>query len=161
MTHTKEFTKGKAVHCTTDNITFVSCVEASVFYKVHPSYIGQACNGKYKDIRGKHFCWLADKDKFVPQPKESHNRKPGQQPKPVYCITDGREFASGKEAARFYGIGTSSISDVCIGKVKKTHKMRFCFVSEMDKFADEIAANKPKANTPVKVKIKLHRKGVR
>ena len=172
MTHTKDFTKGKSVFCTTDNISFVSCVEAGVFYKVHPSYIGQACNGKYKDIRGKHFCWLTDKDIFVPQPKET-KRKCGPKPKAVLCLTDGKEFPSVRETAQFYGIPQSGISDVCNGKLQKTHGMLFCFVADKEKHCptldncrkwtmkDCYAVDKEKANIPVKVKIKLHRKGVK
>ena len=153
-----EFFKGKGVRCTTDNKNFISCVEAGATYRVHPSYIGQACNGKVKEIRGKHFCWLEDKDTFVPQPKEA-KRKCGPAPKKVLCITDGKEYESVKVTAAAYGIPQSCISDVCNGKLKKTHGMRFCFVSEMDKFAEEIAI--AKANRKVKVKVRLIRKGVR
>ena len=85
--------------------------------------------------------------------------KRGQQPKPVYCITLDREFESGKKAGEILGIPANGISDVCNGKLYKTHKMRFCFVADKDKFADEIAV--VKANAKVKVKVRLIRKGVR
>lgn len=153
------FAKGKPVYCINDRKSFVSCVEAGAKYGVHPSYIGRACNGKYKDIRGKYFCWLEGKDTFVPQPRETHKGKTGPKPKAVFCITNNKEFASVKEAARFYGIPQSCVSDACNGKLKQTHKMRFCFVSEMDKFADEIA--KANANSKVKVKVRLIRKEIR
>ena len=153
-----DFFKGKGVRCTTDNRNFISCVEAGATYHISPSYIGQACNGKVKEIRGKHFCWLEDKDTFVPQPKEI-KRKCGPAPKAVRCLTDGKEFPSVRETAQSYGIPQSCVSDVCNGKQKKTHGLSFCFISEMGKFADDIA--KANAPAPVRVKIRLHRKGVR
>ena len=159
MTHKKEFTKGKSVFCKTDNKSFVSCVEAGVFYKIHPSYIGQACNGHITDIRGKYFCWLTEKDAFTPQAKAISKGKCGPKPKAVLCITDGKEFESVKETAQFYGIPKSCVSDCCNGKLKKTHKMRFCFVADKEKYAEEIKASKC-TKFKVKPRFVRTRKGV-
>ena len=158
MKNAKEFAKGKSVYCKTDNRTFISCVEAGAEYCVHPSYIGQACNGYVKDIRGKTFCWLADKGKEEVAPKD-----PNWRDKAVYCITDDKEFPSGKIAGLHYGIPANGISDVCNGKLKTTHKMRFCFVADKEKYADEIAATKASKCTKVRVTAKFitrKRKGV-
>lgn len=50
--------------------------------------------------------------------------------KKVLCLDDGRVFKSGRQAAKFYGLQPSKISNVCHGKRKSTGGLRFCFVDD-------------------------------
>lgn len=52
--------------------------------------------------------------------------------KPVVCITTGEVFHSARQAARKIGGGvdTIRISEVCLGKAKSTHGLKFQFVNE-------------------------------
>ena len=163
MKNAKEFKTGKRVKCTTDNREFVSCTHAGSEYGVHPSYISAICNGIHNDYKGKHFRWLDNTGKWdrapKPQPKPKNTN---WRDKAVYCITDDKEFPSGKKAGEYYGIPANGISDCCNGKLKKTHKMRFCFVADKEKYAEEIAAIKASKCTRFKVKPRFvrTRKGV-
>ena len=157
--HSGEFRNGKKCYCTTDDKDFVSCVHAGSVYGVHPSYIAKICDGLYDDYQGKHFCWAEDKPKHQHPPKQSNN--PNWRDKAVYCITDDKEFPNGKIAGLYYGIPANGISECCNGKLKTTHKMRFCFVADKEKYADEIAATKASRKVRVTAKfITRKRKGV-
>ncbi len=48
--------------------------------------------------------------------------------KSVRCLNDGREFKSGAEAARFYGVHQTMVSSVCLGKRNHTHGYKFEFI---------------------------------
>ena len=51
--------------------------------------------------------------------------------KPVYCITDGKLYASGLDASKAIGVDPTCISHVCLGKMKTVKGKKYCFVSDM------------------------------
>ena len=51
--------------------------------------------------------------------------------KPVYCITDGKVYASGLDAAEAAGVYRTAISAACIGRLKTVKGKKYCFVSDM------------------------------
>jgi hypothetical protein len=51
--------------------------------------------------------------------------------KPIFCITDGKIYASGLDAAKAIGVDPTCISHVCLGKLKTVKGKKYCFVSEM------------------------------
>lgn len=51
--------------------------------------------------------------------------------KPVFCITDGKPYASVTDAAEAEGIGIDSISMACRGKIKTANGKKWCFVKDM------------------------------
>jgi hypothetical protein len=59
------------------------------------------------------------------KPKRNGNAKP------VFCITDGRTFASVKDAAIFYGSHMCNISQACLGKIRTSNGKEFCFVKDL------------------------------
>lgn len=60
---------------------------------------------------------------------------------PVYCITDGTIYASGKDAAMAENTCTSNISDVCRGKTKTCNGKLWCFVKDMPERVLDISNN--------------------
>lgn len=58
-------------------------------------------------------------------PKRNKNAKP------VFCITDGKSFASVTDAAIFYGSHTCNISQACLGKIATSNGKEFCFVKDL------------------------------
>lgn len=53
----------------------------------------------------------------------------------VKCITDGREFESGAEAARFYGIHIALVNRVAAGNLHSTHGLKFLRIGRSDNLA--------------------------
>jgi len=51
--------------------------------------------------------------------------------KPVFCITDGKPYASCTDAALAEGVGIDCISLACRGKTKTANKKQWCFVKDM------------------------------
>lgn len=58
--------------------------------------------------------------------------------KPVYCITDGKVYASALDAASENGVSLACISHACIKKTKSNGK-RFCYVVDMHENIIEIS----------------------
>lgn len=126
--------KGRAVKCIDTNEIFNSCNEAAKAYNMHPSFVSKVCAGVVDNAKGKRFEYLHKPVCKVQIVKDLNGNCKG-----VFCITHLNTFNSGKEAAKALGISANSISDVCSGKRRTTHGLRFCFVSEMDKYSEEIA----------------------
>ena len=59
--------------------------------------------------------------------------------KPVYCITDGKVYASGIDAAEAIGVGHDIISRACRGFYKGIKGKKYCFVSDMQAHILEIS----------------------
>ena len=59
--------------------------------------------------------------------------------KPVYCITTGVVYASQLDAAEKLGVDNSAISAVVRGKTKTAKGMRFCYLSKIMDYMEEIA----------------------
>lgn len=51
--------------------------------------------------------------------------------KPVFCITNGKPYASVTDAAEAEGIGIDCISLACRGKIKTANGKQWCFVKDM------------------------------
>ena len=51
--------------------------------------------------------------------------------KPVFCITDGKPYASCTDAAEAVGVGIDSISMACHEKVKTVKGKQWCFVKDI------------------------------
>lgn len=60
---------------------------------------------------------------------------------PVVCLTENKIFNSVTDAANYYDANISQISKVCNEKVKTCHKMRFCFLRDIDQHLNEIMEN--------------------
>jgi uncharacterized protein YukE len=60
--------------------------------------------------------------------------------KPVFCITDLKQFSSLHEVARYYGVTQGAVSWVITGRMKTLKGKRFCLVKDMPYHADEITA---------------------
>ena len=60
---------------------------------------------------------------------------------PVVCLTEDKIFNSVTDAANHYDASISQISAVCNKKAKTCHKMRFCFLRDIDQHLDEIMEN--------------------
>lgn len=60
--------------------------------------------------------------------------------KPVYCITDGKIYASVLDAAIAENVDISCISMACRGKSKVSKGKRWCFVRELHMHITEIAS---------------------
>lgn len=58
--------------------------------------------------------------------------------KPVYCITTGEIYASALDAAEANGVTHPTMSNVLTGKSKTCNGKRFCFVSKMMEYLEEI-----------------------
>lgn len=59
--------------------------------------------------------------------------------KPVYCIDDGKVYASVMDAADEIGVHFTTLSCACLGKTKTCKGKRYCFVSDMSERYEEIA----------------------
>lgn len=67
--------------------------------------------------------------------------------KKVVCLDDGQIFASVSEAAKFYGIANSSISNVCLGAIKMAKGLVFRFLTKRgDPEEPEVARKKAKSS---------------
>lgn len=71
--------------------------------------------------------------KLNSKPERSRNAKP------VLCITDGKVYASGLDAAKEIGVDPTCISHVCLGRMKTVKGKKYCFVSEMQAHILEIS----------------------
>lgn len=60
---------------------------------------------------------------------------------PVVCLTEDKIFNSVTDTANHYDASISQISAVCNKKAKTCHKMRFCFLRDIDQHLDEIMEN--------------------
>jgi hypothetical protein len=70
--------------------------------------------------------------------------------KPVMCITTGQLFASCSDAAEYFGVIPSTISDLCHGRLKSLKGMEFMYIPNS---ADKIvaAANAISSTVPAPV----------
>lgn len=59
--------------------------------------------------------------------------------KPVFCITTGEVFASLTDAAESIGATPSSMSWAVTGRMKTCKGKRFCLISNVTEYLDEIA----------------------
>lgn len=60
---------------------------------------------------------------------------------PVVCLTENKVFNSIVDTANYYDVSESQISKMCNGKVKTCHKMKFCFLRDIDQHLDTIMEN--------------------
>ncbi len=69
------------------------------------------------------------------------NTKPerNRNAKSVYCITDGKVYASGIDAAEANGLKPATISAVCIGRLKTAKGKKYCYVNDMQARVLEIS----------------------
>ena len=58
--------------------------------------------------------------------------------KPVYCIDTGELYASALDAANANGVCQSPMSSCLTGKTKTCNGKRFCYVSKMMEYLEEI-----------------------
>ena len=66
--------------------------------------------------------------------------------KPVLCISDGKVYASGIDAAIAYGLHFTNISQACRGKIKTTGGRQFCFVEDVKAKILDVGNTIAKAN---------------
>ena len=61
--------------------------------------------------------------------------------KPVYCITDGKIYASVTDAAIAENVHVTAVSMTCRGKQKTTNGKQFCFIRDLKNHILDIANN--------------------
>ena len=61
--------------------------------------------------------------------------------KPVFCITDGSVYASVTDAAEKNGTTLASMSHAVCGRQKTCNGKRYCFISDVMCYLDEISDN--------------------
>lgn len=61
--------------------------------------------------------------------------------KPVFCITDGAVYASVSDAAESLKVDNSTMSCAVTGKSKTCKGKRYCFISDVMEYLDEISEN--------------------
>lgn len=61
--------------------------------------------------------------------------------KPVFCITDGSVYASVTDVAEKLGVNATAVSQALNGKVKTCKGKRYCFISDVMAYLDEISEN--------------------
>lgn len=61
--------------------------------------------------------------------------------KPVLCITTGQIYVSAIDAAEKIGVSPASISSAITGKSKTVKGKRYCYVSNVMQYLDEISKN--------------------
>lgn len=59
--------------------------------------------------------------------------------KPVYCITTGKVYDSALSAAEELGVSSSVLSMAAAGKLKTCKGERYCYVSQVMNYLEEIA----------------------
>ena len=68
----------------------------------------------------------------------ANGKKRTKNAKPVFCIDTGDVYASSLDAAEAIGVGTSTLCAALTGKTKTCKGMRFCFLSKVPEYFDEI-----------------------
>lgn len=69
----------------------------------------------------------------------ANGRKRNGNSKPIFCIDTGKVYASQLDAAEELGVHASNLCAALTGKTKTCKGMRFCFVSKLPEYFDEIA----------------------
>lgn len=65
----------------------------------------------------------------------------GGNSKPVFCITDGSVYASVTDAAEKNNVSLASMSHAVCGRQKTCQGKRYCFISDVMHYFDEISEN--------------------
>jgi hypothetical protein len=67
--------------------------------------------------------------------KGEHTQKSA---KPVICIDTGEVFASTTDAAESAGVHITTMSSVCLGKIRTANGKRYCYLSRVTESLDSI-----------------------
>lgn len=114
---------GRKVVCLDDLAVHVSAREAAKFYKIGECGIRSVCYGLYQRTRSLHFEFFT-----VPLTRETADvkikmleaktiegslRRSKVLQRPVFCLSSGEYFISGREAAKRLGISASRVMQLC------------------------------------------------
>lgn len=128
----------KGIVCLTTNEEFKSILEASSYYNINRTGIGDCCRGallscgKLKDETKLVWMYLDDYEKITKEEvklKITNANKPIEKTyknttaRKVMCVTTGKKFESITYANKFYNISKGSINKCCIGKIKSAGKL--------------------------------------
>lgn len=117
----------KSVVCLNDGKFFVSIKHAAAFYGIKPHSIGEAISGR-QHRAGQAGLSFTRSDHPIPLEecarqlavvmsrveRERQRVATGMRKRSVTCITDNRVYASAAEAARIYGVSSSTITQQCL-----------------------------------------------
>ena len=70
---------------------------------------------------------------------EVHGTHTAKNHKPIFCITEFKAYASVTDAANAIGVKVSTLSHALTRKHHSCRGLKFCFVSEMAEYFEEIA----------------------
>lgn len=114
----------KEVYCFETNTVFNSLVDAGQKTGLDYTAISLACHRKTEKCGGYHWCFLKDKEKYIPR-KNIHKR-------PVYCLETGVTYGSIIEASKQTGILRSSVDKAVRGITNSCGGLHFCYLDEKD-----------------------------
>ncbi len=112
--------KPRRVICIDTGEIFESIVSAAKKLNINRRTIGDVCSGKKGRACGLKFA-------FADIPIEERKVFSYKNRRRIFCLNSGEVFDSLADAARKTGINRTSIRNVCIGKIKSTHGLRFAF----------------------------------
>lgn len=69
----------------------------------------------------------------------ANGKKRNGNSKPIFCIDTGKVYASQLDAAEELSVHASTLCAALTGKTKTCKGMRFCFVSKLPEYFEEIA----------------------
>lgn len=113
--------KPRRVICIDTGEIFNSIVAAAKKLNINRKTIGDVCSGKKGRAGGLKFA-------FADVPIEERKVFSYKNRRRIFCLNNGESFDTLADAARKTGINRTSIRNVCIGKIKSTHGLRFKFV---------------------------------
>ena len=121
----------RAVICCDTNEIFESITAAARHFNISINSIYKVCRGERIRAGGLKFEYLD-----APLSEEARCREAKKLPgKAVRCITNGIEFPSVSEAARYFNLDRGHLSDVCSGRLLRTGGLNFEFIGKPKKEA--------------------------
>lgn len=117
----------RQVWCYEDDLEFWTVKEAAEYYRAEKSQITNACQGNTKTVRGKHFCYLEDREWKMQDEYRWFKRSSGFKRVRSYNPQTNEDyiFDSRKEAAEFLGIPECGISSTISGRTPHSHGWMF------------------------------------
>ncbi len=113
------FTRNNNIYCFETGIVYKSAIDASKQTGANYGHIRRVCLGKENAANGLHFCYEKDKDNFI--------IKSNMDESPVVCVNSGKHYKTISDASKDTGCSQSNISACCMGKMKTSRGMTWCY----------------------------------
>jgi len=130
----------KKIICLDDGLIHESILAAAAYYNISKKGISEACCGRGLSANGKYFAHyhdgFMDADRLaklsVLQAKKANRcvNSAKVRSRPVICVTDGRWHASGRAAAKAYGVHASAIMYFCQTGGQSKSGLRFMYADQ-------------------------------